>query len=86
MKNWLTIPQQLCPKCNGDGHLLRYNSPPMLGTTNQAICDVCKGKKVIPFKIIKSYIQEQYDKFLSELPEQHGIPEAFEFKEWLLKN
>lgn len=42
------VPYQLCPKCNGDGNLLRYNSPPNLTTTAAAICDVCNGDKIIP--------------------------------------
>lgn len=37
---------QLCPKCNGDGHLGRYNSP-NLGTSCNPMCDVCFGKKII---------------------------------------
>ena len=38
---------QLCPKCNGDGNLFRYNSPPILSTSSDAVCDVCHGKKII---------------------------------------
>ena len=41
------VPYQLCPKCGGDGNLLRYNSPNLLGMT-VPICDVCEGKKIIP--------------------------------------
>jgi len=37
---------QLCPKCNGDGNLSRYNSP-NLSTTTHPICDVCMGSKII---------------------------------------
>ena len=37
---------QLCPKCNGDGNLSRYNSP-NLSTTTHPICDVCHGAKII---------------------------------------
>jgi hypothetical protein len=40
-------PYQLCPKCYGDGNLLRYNSPNMMSTTSSAICDVCNGNKII---------------------------------------
>lgn len=37
---------QLCPKCNGDGNLLRYNSPSV--SSNAApICDICHGNKLI---------------------------------------
>lgn len=36
---------QLCPKCNGDGNLLRYNSPNVYSET--PICDVCNGAKVL---------------------------------------
>lgn len=43
------IPMQLCPKCNGDGNLLRYNSPAFMGTSEAPICDVCDGHKIIPF-------------------------------------
>ncbi len=38
---------QLCPKCNGDGHLGRYNSPAIVGTNDDLICDVCNGKKIL---------------------------------------
>ncbi|HCY40419.1 MAG TPA: hypothetical protein DHV48_03560 [Prolixibacteraceae bacterium] len=41
------VPYQTCPKCGGDGNLLRYNSPNLLGMT-VPICDVCEGKKIIP--------------------------------------
>lgn len=41
------VPYQTCPKCGGDGNLLRYNSPALLGM-NVPICDVCDGKKIIP--------------------------------------
>lgn len=37
---------QLCPKCNGDGHLGRYNSP-SITTDSCPVCDVCKGGKII---------------------------------------
>lgn len=43
-----SVPYQLCPKCGGDGNLLRYNSPPVMGTNANPICDVCDGKKIIP--------------------------------------
>lgn len=36
---------QLCPKCFGDGNLLRYNSPNYYSET--PVCDVCKGEKLI---------------------------------------
>ena len=39
-------PYQLCPKCNGDGDLARYNSPAL--STGHPICDVCNGNKIIP--------------------------------------
>lgn len=39
-------PYQLCPKCNGDGDLARYNSPALHSGT--PICDVCNGGKIIP--------------------------------------
>lgn len=42
------VPYQLCPKCGGDGDLLRYNSPALMGTIARPICDVCDGKKIIP--------------------------------------
>jgi len=37
---------QLCPKCNGDGNLARYNSP-NLSSGIDLECDVCNGKKII---------------------------------------
>lgn len=37
---------QLCPKCNGDGHLYSFNSPNMIAN-DEAICDVCQGAKII---------------------------------------
>lgn len=45
---------QLCPKCNGDGHLMRYNSPPFISTNESAICDVCNGAKIIAKAMITS--------------------------------
>lgn len=42
------VPYQLCPKCGGDGDLLRYNSPALMGTNARPICDVCGGNKIIP--------------------------------------
>ena len=36
---------QLCPKCYGDGNLLRYNSPTLVSST--PICDLCNGEKII---------------------------------------
>jgi hypothetical protein len=50
----LPIGWQLCPKCNGDGNLLRYNSPSMLSTSSDAICDVCHGQKVLQITQFKS--------------------------------
>lgn len=40
------IHYQLCPKCNGDGNLARYNSPPM-STSAFPQCDVCNGNKTL---------------------------------------
>jgi DnaJ-class molecular chaperone len=45
MKNTEQSYWQLCPKCGGDGNLLRYNSPPIMSSS--VICDVCNGKKII---------------------------------------
>ena len=42
-----SIPYQLCPKCNGDGNLLRYNTPAMISTYSNVMCDVCNGDKII---------------------------------------
>lgn len=42
---------QLCPKCNGDGNLGRYNSPNIVSEI--PICDVCNGAKIIQRPIIK---------------------------------
>lgn len=44
---------QLCPKCNGDGHLGRYNSPG-LSTTTHPLCDVCTGAKILMKPVISS--------------------------------
>lgn len=41
------VPYQLCPKCNGDGDLWRFNSPSILGSNSRPICDVCNGAKII---------------------------------------
>lgn len=38
---------QLCPKCNGDGHLGRYNSPMFSSSNSLPTCDVCNGSKII---------------------------------------
>lgn len=40
-------PWQLCPKCFGDGHLGRHNSPPTMSTSLTPVCDLCNGNKVI---------------------------------------
>lgn len=45
--NFTFAPKQLCPKCRGDGNLLRYNSPAVMGTTTMPVCDLCKGQKTI---------------------------------------
>lgn len=44
---------QLCPKCFGDGNLLRYNSPAMMGTNSNPTCNVCQGSKIIAKPIIQ---------------------------------
>lgn len=51
-----SVPFQCCPKCFGDGHLGRYNSP-TLCTTATSVCDVCHGSKIIPQYIISSEIK-----------------------------
>ena len=38
---------QLCPKCNGDGHLGRYNSPAIASSNSLPQCDVCYGAKTL---------------------------------------
>ncbi len=57
-KEWASLKQtpsnevgkwQLCPKCNGDGDLARYNSPNL--STGIPICDVCHGAKILPTPI-----------------------------------
>lgn len=50
------VPYQLCPKCHGDGDLLRHNSPPLLSTTAVPICDVCEGEKIIPMAIVPEFL------------------------------
>jgi hypothetical protein len=47
------VPYQLCPKCFGDGHLWRYNSPAIMGTSCTPTCDVCNGSKVIPMLMVE---------------------------------
>jgi hypothetical protein len=50
---------QLCPKCNGQGIV---SKPPWIaGDVNQWMsdsaayeCDVCNGKKIVEYKLIKS--------------------------------
>ena len=49
---------QLCPKCFGDGNLMRYNSPNM-STNACPICDVCNGSKIIPKPIMQASIGQQ---------------------------
>jgi len=44
---------QLCPKCLGDGNLMRYNSPNM-STTACPVCDVCNGSKIIAKPILNN--------------------------------
>lgn len=38
---------QLCPKCCGDGNLLRYNPSPFISTAIAPVCDVCNGAKIL---------------------------------------
>jgi hypothetical protein len=45
---------QLCPKCNGDGNLARYNSPSIIGTDDALLCDVCNGSKIISKPVFES--------------------------------
>lgn len=44
---------QICPKCNGDGHLGRYNSPGISSTVTP-VCDVCNGAKLLIRPIIQA--------------------------------
>lgn len=46
--NQKSVPWQCCPKCNGDGHLGRYNSPSAYSGSTIPTCDVCNGAKIIP--------------------------------------
>ena len=39
---------QLCPKCHGDGHLFRFNSPWIY--SDNCVCDVCNGEKILNLK------------------------------------
>ena len=39
---------QLCPKCLGDGHLFRFNSPWIY--SDNCVCDVCNGEKILNIK------------------------------------
>ena len=50
------VPYQLCPKCHGDGNLLRFNSPSLMSTADDAICDVCKGEKIIPMAVVPEFL------------------------------
>jgi hypothetical protein len=45
------VPYQLCPKCFGDGHLGRHNTPATVANA-MPVCDVCNGAKVIPQFIV----------------------------------
>jgi len=50
---------QLCPKCNGDGHLGRYNAPPFASTTITPVCDVCNGAKIFASPNFQSSLKEK---------------------------
>ena len=52
------IPYQLCPKCNGDGNLWRFNSPSVTDGSNM-VCDVCNETKIIPMYEIKEQTHER---------------------------
>lgn len=60
---------QLCPKCNGDGNLARYNSPSIISTDASLRCDVCNGSKVLacPQQPVENgfieYMRETRDQF-----------------------
>ncbi len=60
-------PYQLCPKCYGDGNLLRFNSPSMMGTDATAICDVCNGSKIIPMNKLRLSFEAWYEQNEAEI-------------------
>lgn len=45
----MPIPMQLCPKCKGEGFLIKGS----LTRDPFSFCDVCKGKKTIPMYVIR---------------------------------
>ena len=45
------VPQQLCPKCNGNGTTSTYN-PLSTGMYTTNVCDLCSGTMVIPYAVI----------------------------------
>jgi len=45
------VPFQLCPKCAGEGKIVRLNLDTSAYNTEEP-CDVCFGAKVIPMAVI----------------------------------
>lgn len=70
---------QLCPKCNGDGNLGRYNSP---NTYSEVpICDVCNGDKVL--KIYASQLHTTQES--KEVTAILGLDQPWPLKDVLAK-
>lgn len=63
---------QLCPKCNGDGDLLRYNTPHAITTSVDFTCDVCKGNKIIQTPFAASPVSDRDDRLLNLLRKETG--------------
>ena len=56
-----TVPYQLCPKCNGDGHLMVkqwYGGTSM--SSGMFGCDVCGGSKIIPMHVINQTVKTPF--------------------------
>jgi len=46
------VPFQLCPRCNGEGTILRQTEVSASIVPSQSPCDVCLGSKIIPMFVI----------------------------------
>lgn len=48
------VPYQICPKCNGDGHVMvqQWNGGLTSISSGMFTCDVCGGAKIIPMHVM----------------------------------